>query len=219
MTSPSAQTPDGALPPGPPPIRVAPFDRARTLETAAVLARAFAADPVGSALVPPDRPVERLTRLFRADIERALAGPHAIDLALDAGTGRILGATIWEGPGGRALDGLLGSLRAIPYALRGAGPLFGRLVRSEVAGSRARPTEAHWYLAAIGADPAAARRGVGRALLTHRLGAIDRAGLPAYLESSKPANDPYYERYGFAGIGTLDDGELPPMTRMWREPA
>ncbi|MGP9694214.1 GNAT family N-acetyltransferase [Brachybacterium sp. AOP25-B2-12] len=208
----------------PVPPRVVPFDRAHLDETAAVLARAFAPDPIGSALVPSDRPVERLTLLFRANLERVLLSPHAIDLAVDPATWQVLGATIWVGPdregsGAGLLDGLIGTTRAAALAVRATGPLLGRLVRTEREGERARPTSPHWYLESIGADPRAGRRGVGKALLNHRLAILDRLHLPAYLESSKPANDPYYERFGFRGIGTLSDRDLPTMTRMWREPA
>lgn len=202
----------------PAPPRVVPFDRARLEETAAVLARAFAADPIGSALVPADRPVERLTLLFRANLERVLPSPHAIDLAVDAETWQVLGAAIWLGPGDGGLGSLVGGARAAALAVRATGTLFGRLLRTEREGERARPTSPHWYLESLGADPRAGRRGVGTALLEHRLAVLDRIGLPAYLESSKPANDPYYERFGFRGIGALSDRDLPTMTRMWREP-
>ncbi|WP_030613844.1 GNAT family N-acetyltransferase [Streptomyces sclerotialus] len=59
------------------------------------------------------------------------------------------------------------------------------------------PTEPHWYLAVIGADPAARGRGHGAALLRSGLAKADAAGLPVALESSTPANLPFYEHFGF----------------------
>ncbi|MEV4334388.1 GNAT family N-acetyltransferase [Streptomyces sp. NPDC049597] len=59
------------------------------------------------------------------------------------------------------------------------------------------PTESHWYLAVIGADPAAQGQGHGAALLRSGLAKADTAGLPVYLESSKPSNLPFYEHFGF----------------------
>ncbi|MGW6461133.1 GNAT family N-acetyltransferase, partial [Streptomyces sp. NPDC055078] len=47
------------------------------------------------------------------------------------------------------------------------------------------PKEPHWYLAVIGADPAAQGQGHGAALLRSGLAKADAAGLPVYLESSK----------------------------------
>ncbi|MFE7599556.1 GNAT family N-acetyltransferase [Streptomyces sp. NPDC057494] len=59
------------------------------------------------------------------------------------------------------------------------------------------PAEPHWYLAVIGADPAARGQGHGSALLRSGLAKADAAGLPVYLESSKPDNLPVYEHFGF----------------------
>ncbi|MGA5129836.1 GNAT family N-acetyltransferase [Streptomyces olivoreticuli] len=59
------------------------------------------------------------------------------------------------------------------------------------------PQEPHWYLAVIGADPAGQGQGHGAALLRSGLAKADAAGLPAYLESSKPSNLSFYEHFGF----------------------
>ncbi|MEU6315662.1 GNAT family N-acetyltransferase [Streptomyces sp. NPDC047014] len=63
------------------------------------------------------------------------------------------------------------------------------------------PGEPHWYLAVIGADPAARGQGHGAALLRSGLAQADAAGLPVYLESSKPDNLPFYEHFGFTLLG------------------
>ena len=51
------------------------------------------------------------------------------------------------------------------------------------------------------------------------LAKIDSEGIPAYLESSNPDNDPRYERLGFVRAGEFErpDGRLTCST-MWREP-
>ncbi|MEI7034882.1 GNAT family N-acetyltransferase [Streptomyces pratensis] len=63
------------------------------------------------------------------------------------------------------------------------------------------PQEPHWYLAVVGADPAARGQGHGAALLRSGLARADAAGLPVYLESSKPDNLPVYEHFGFTVLG------------------
>ncbi|MCN9242755.1 GNAT family N-acetyltransferase [Streptomyces sp. RY43-2] len=81
------------------------------------------------------------------------------------------------------------------------------------------PQEPHWYLAVIGADPAARGQGQGAALLRSGLAQADAAGLPAYLESSKESNLPFYEHFGFTVREELTlPGGGPVLWAMWREP-
>jgi predicted GNAT family acetyltransferase len=60
-------------------------------------------------------------------------------------------------------------------------------------------------------------RGVGQALLAANLERWDRDRVPAYLESTNPANDHRYERAGFRRVGGFravrNDA---PVTTMWR---
>ena len=78
------------------------------------------------------------------------------------------------------------------------------------------PEEPCWYLPLIGADPAAQGRGYGSALLRYALAQIDRAGAPAYLESSNPRNVPLYERHGFEILGRVQAGSSPTVVPMLR---
>ncbi|HEV7158081.1 MAG TPA: GNAT family N-acetyltransferase [Caulobacteraceae bacterium] len=78
------------------------------------------------------------------------------------------------------------------------------------------PTEPHWYLAAIGVDPARQGRGLGSALLKHALRFCDAQGLPAYLESSNPKNLPLYERHGFEVMDVIQPEDFPPIYPMLR---
>ncbi|MFJ5832214.1 GNAT family N-acetyltransferase [Streptomyces sp. NPDC093089] len=81
------------------------------------------------------------------------------------------------------------------------------------------PTEPHWYLAVIGADPAARGRGHGSALLRSGLAKADAAGMPVYLESSKPDNLPVYEHFGFTVVGEFAlPGGGPTLWAMKRDP-
>ncbi|HYM84391.1 MAG TPA: GNAT family N-acetyltransferase [Candidatus Dormibacteraeota bacterium] len=82
---------------------------------------------------------------------------------------------------------------------------------------RERP---HAYLSLLATNPAFAGRGLGQALLADDLARLDGEGLPAYLESTNPANDHRYERAGFRRVGefsTVRNGA--PVTTMWRESA
>jgi GNAT superfamily N-acetyltransferase len=78
------------------------------------------------------------------------------------------------------------------------------------------PTGPHWYLAAIGVDPARQGLGLGSALLKHTLQLCDAQGLPAYLESSNPKNLPLYERHGFEVMDVIQPEDFPPLYPMLR---
>jgi GNAT superfamily N-acetyltransferase len=55
----------------------------------------------------------------------------------------------------------------------------------------------HWYLAVLGSDTVVRGKGYGQALMQSRLDRVDAEHAPAYLESSKAENVPYYQRFGF----------------------
>ena len=79
--------------------------------------------------------------------------------------------------------------------------------------------ERHHYLSLLGTHPEHRGRGMGMALLSENLAAVDAEGVPAYLESTNPGNLGRYRSVGFeeAGQFTLPaDG--PTVTTMWREP-
>ena len=78
------------------------------------------------------------------------------------------------------------------------------------------PDEPHLHLGPIGVAPQAQRQGVGTALMRCYLDHLRRESLPGYLETDKPENINFYEKFGFVVeheeelIGT-------PTWYMWRE--
>ena len=66
--------------------------------------------------------------------------------------------------------------------------------------------------------PSHSGRGIGMGLLAENLARIDLERMPAYLESSNPANNHRYQRYGFEKIGEFHPpGSNTPVTTMWRD--
>ena len=110
-------------------------------------------------------------------------------------------------------------LRTLPGVARAFGRRLGPAVALEQAMVRAHPRDPHWYLFAIGVDPAHQGSGVAGSLLRSRLARCDQAGEPAYLESTKIANVPLYQHFGFEPTEpmTMPDG-APAITPMWRPP-
>jgi ribosomal protein S18 acetylase RimI-like enzyme len=79
------------------------------------------------------------------------------------------------------------------------------------------PAEPHWYLQSIGTDPAKQGKGFGGAVMRKQLANADASGLPAYLESSKDANIPFYRSFGFEVSGEIKLPDGPTLWPMWRE--
>jgi GNAT superfamily N-acetyltransferase len=128
--------------------------------------------------------------------------------------GHIAGAAVWFPPG----TPLGTEVSALPGYLRAFGRRLGVVARYQSAAVRSHPRgEPHWYLAIIGVDPVRQGYGVGAALLRSRLRRCVQDGLPAYLESSNPANVPLYQHFGFQVTGTLGLPEgAPVVSTMWR---
>lgn len=157
------------------------------------LALAFDDDPMMRWFFPDDASRESgLARYFTTLFTRQYA-QHGVCERTDAA------AAFWVSPEGKD--------KAVPDAetvqelqdiLGDRAALFRDAVEAAAGHS---PTEPHWYLAVIGADPATQGQGHGSALLRSGLAKADAAGLPVYLESSKASNLPVYEHFGFTVLG------------------
>lgn len=182
-------------------------DRHRAVAT---IVLAFSTDPMSRWSVPDPS-------VFLAnfpDIVHAFAGSAFEDGTVYA-TDDYSGAAIWLGPGRTSdQDALIGVLQKImsPERFEQGGGLFEQM-------DAFHPHEPHWYLPLIGVDPACQGRGHGARLMDHALRECDRTQLPAYLESSNPANVPFYEAHGFKVMGEIQSGTSPVMYPMLRPPA
>ncbi|MGY2063573.1 GNAT family N-acetyltransferase, partial [Nocardia gipuzkoensis] len=125
---------------------------------------------------------------------------------------------LWTTPGHWNFDDRDG-MRMVPSFLRAFRTRVGASRRMAERMATHHPAEPHWYLMFLGTRPAVRGKGFGHALLAERLRHCDETGSPAYLESSKPDNVPYYERFGYEVLEQLDVTEGgPPMWSMWRAP-
>lgn len=77
----------------------------------------------------------------------------------------------------------------------------------------------HFYLSLFATHPNHRGQGKGMALLGESLAAIDELGLPAYLESSNPANVDRYASVGFRQVAELTAPGGPALACMWRDGA
>ena len=182
-----------------------------------MLARAFDDDPAMMWMWPDTAARRRgLPRLFAAMTKYQHLRQGGVEVVEDADG--LPGATLWDPPGGWQTSRWT-DIRMFPAIVRSFGrrlPVGGAFVELI---TKHHPTTPHWYLSTIGTDPAARGAGHGRALLNSRLERCDDEQAPAYLESSKLSNVPYYERFGFEVTGEIvvPDGG-PTIYPMWREP-
>ncbi len=128
------------------------------------------------------------------------------------------GSAIWAPAGKPLLTGLTAITTMLPVLPFVVAHLSTTLRLLNLVESM-HPHEPHWYLATLGTEPAHQGRGVGSGLMRPVLEQCDREGLPAYLESSKERNVPFYRRHGFEVARELDlPGGGPKMWTMWRTP-
>ena len=143
-------------------------------------------------------------------------------LFLQRGFGHVVaddGGSMWLPPGISKNIPLWNSLDIGTSMVRHGGVRsLRRGLSVDAALSRAKPAEPHYYLYAIGARRARQGKGVGGALMAAGLGQVDQTGMPAYLESSKEINVPFYRRFGFEVIErVVPTAGCPPLWLMWRE--
>lgn len=184
-----------------PGVRIEPATGAHEAAAVAVLVAAFSEDPTIIALLPRearDRRV-RLALMFRAEMHTC--GLEHVDVAL-ADDDEVVGVAVWGAPERELRRST--AIRWAAVSARALG-LHGLWVghRYDRALDRLRPSTPHWHLLDIATAAAARGQGVGSALLTHRLKALDQAGHAALLEATSDASRRLYASHGFEVVGRL----------------
>jgi GNAT superfamily N-acetyltransferase len=165
------------------------------------LARAFADYPYTRHVIAADGHAERIRRYQELCLTRI---------------GMVYGR-VWVADEGRAV-----AVWAVPDqdpspAFAALGPLLGELGGDRAAASATadaamaphRPKEPGWFLETVATAPEAQGKGLGSAVLIPGIQEAERAGWPAYLETSSEANVRFYERLGFkvtADVQLPDNG-------------
>ena len=176
------------------------------------LSRAFEDDPVSVFLFPNARTRRRRLASFYRMVLPLLAGHGAVYTEPE-----LRGAAAWQAPSPpkpSPVAELLGTL-AMLSTLRTASPRALQLARVVAC---SHPRKPHWYLGILGTNPADQRGGIGSTLMAPVLERCDSEGLPAYLESSKRENIPFYQRHGFSLTGELQIEGGPTLWPMLRAP-
>ena len=196
-----------AMRPAPEDLSVAPLRRGEEDALAALLAEAFADDPFGRGLGPPDDRRRRalIERVSRRDLAR---GPLSLG---GAPLVARLGPADEQEPVGIAVAYVRAAHPPMPSNLTvaslvylSAGPsVWLRANRAARDLARSHPGHPHLYLDQLAVAAPHRRRGIGERLLRAVLADADRDRLPTFLETMTAANVAYYERFGFRATGRL----------------
>jgi GNAT superfamily N-acetyltransferase len=145
-------------------------------------------------------------------------------LYLPKGYGHVMedssGGSLWLPPNVKKQIPFIKSIDIAAAMIRYGGfKSIPRGLAVENALTNAMPEQPHYYLFAIGCRPAHQGKGIGSALMEAGLERANLEKMPAYLESSKEMNVPFYRSYGFEVIEKIIPTKgCPPLWLMWREP-
>jgi ribosomal protein S18 acetylase RimI-like enzyme len=212
MTTPSP-APDSDLDPA---LGLTRISRADVARVAALLARAFAEDPLMRYAIPDASERHRLL-------------PWLVGLNVRDGcrygavyvTAGFTGAAVWFPPGRtRRTPWRMVRSGMVAAPLRVHWSILRRLAiveaHTQALHERYAPaSEPHWYLAQLGVEPARQRQGSASRLLRPVLAHLDAQvlPLPCYLETEREANIAFYEHFGFRVVA--DDVNLPADLHIW----
>lgn len=156
-----------------------------------VLADAFVTNPLLISAVGPGE-LEQNRRFFQIALEHMFKST-AFVAKVD---GRICGY-VHMGPWPGCLPPAEGIAAAGETILKPMGAAVPKLVEWFTAWARWDPQEPHVHLGPIGVTPAMQGKGVGSALMRRYCDHLDEKKLPGYLETDRPRNVKFYERFGF----------------------
>ena len=101
---------------------------------------------------------------------------------------------------------LLEKLSVIPAVLPSHSVLTGYRVSKWVKEWASKdPPALHWHVGPVAVDPAAQRQGVGSAMLSAVCSHMDAYGSVSYLETDRPENVRFYQKFGFV---LLDESKV-----------
>jgi GNAT superfamily N-acetyltransferase len=190
-------------------LEVKEYSPDRIDECVALLAEAFATNPLHRAAFGPER-LDRNRAFFRIGLRRMFVGEGLMALRDKAVCGYVH-FNQWpdclpapeEVP--TAVAGSLTSLgEALPHVIR----WFARWCRLD-------PEEPHLHLGPIAVAPGLQGQGIGSALMHRYIECLDAKRIAGYLETDRAENVDFYRRFGFIVRHEEDLLDIP-IWYMWR---
>lgn len=183
---------------------------------AETLTLAFRTDPVwGPYSFPdPETQLEQSRRVWAAYAQAAMRFPWTLV------TPACEAVAVWIPPNEPELtEEQEAEFEALAVAVLGAEQAAVMLGALDALDEHHPNSEPHYYLSLLATHDDHRGRGLGMALLAACLERVDAERMPAYLESTNPANDARYARLGFEPHGTITLANGHVVTTMWRDSA
>lgn len=180
-------------------LEIGALDAADTEEVLDVVSRGMRDNPVNVAAFGEDPEVRR--RRFRKLVAAMFSVSDLSNvLVARREDGVVVGVCGMLAPGD-CLPSLGQQLRMLPTLISIGPRAAGRVVRWMGAWQRHDPEERHWHLGPLAVDAHLQGEGVGSRMMQVFCARMDAAGEDAYLETDKPINVRFYERFGFEVVG------------------
>jgi ribosomal protein S18 acetylase RimI-like enzyme len=183
-------------------LEIGALDASEFEEVMGVLARGMRDNPLHVAAFgeDPERRVQRFRGLMSAAFS---VRDFSHTLVARREDGVIVGVCGMMPPGDCVPD-FRQRLQLLPAVLHIGPRAAGRAMRWMGVWGKHDPEERHWHLGPLAVDAYAQGRGVGSRLMQVFCAQMDAAHEDAYLETDKPENVRFYERFGFEVVGEKD---------------
>ncbi|MFC2078887.1 GNAT family N-acetyltransferase [Candidatus Bipolaricaulota bacterium] len=188
--------------------------KAQLNQSAGVLTDAFADDVMWKGMLP--QPEERnrvMPVLWRGVVA------YCLRYGIVSTTPDVTGIAAWAKPGNahatlwRQVRTGFVLARSVMLMSKESRDRFMRVMRQIDGMHRELMPQPHWYLWALGVDPAHQGQGIGRSLLAPTLAEAQRTGFPCYLETMTEGNVAFYAKQGFE---VIHESEFPEADfRLW----
>lgn len=178
-------------------IAAVAIDEPDIVACGAVLAQAFEQDPLQVYMLPD---AAQRRSVSPRQMEASVRYGYLYGLVLRT-SGDCRGVAVWLRPGETELSaGRAEAAGMVAVAALMGGEAGERSLRIWREFAQVRAQEAgprYWYLMVIGVLPAFQGQGIGTALMRPVLAEADMNGLPCFVETAQPHNQPLYDRLGF----------------------
>jgi len=180
-------------------VEVGAFDASQIEEVLDVLSRGMRDNPLHVAAFGEDP--ERRRRRFRGLMAAAFSVKDISHTLVARREDGVIMGVCGMMPPGNCLPDLGQRLRLLPTVLSISPRVAGRVKRWMGVWEKHDPVELHWHLGPLAVDAHLQGMGVGSRLMQVFCAQMDAAREDAYLETDKPENARFYERFGFEIVG------------------